>query len=50
MERFRATVESLGMNEDERVYGSLIGGYPDTNDVKPLRKVLPRKGNEVTWL
>ena len=35
---------------DERVYGSLIVGYPDTNDGKPLRKALPRKGNEVTWL
>lgn len=43
-------LHSLGMNEDERVYGSLIVGYPDTNDGKPLRKVLPRKGNEVTWL
>ena len=38
-------LQSLGMNEDERVYGSLIVGYPDTNDGKPLRK-----GNEVTWL
>ena len=43
-------LQSLGMNEDERVYGSLIVGYPDTNDGKPLRKVLPRKGNEATWL
>ena len=43
-------LQSLGMNEDERVYGSLIIGYPDTNDGKPLRKALPRKGNEVTWL
>ena len=43
-------LQSLGMNEDERVYGSLIVGDPDTNDGKPLRKVLPRKGNEVTWL
>ena len=43
-------LQSLGMNEDERVYGSLIVGYPDTNDGNPLRKVLPRKGNEVTWL
>lgn len=43
-------LQSLGMNEDERVYGSLIVGYHDTNDGKPLRKVLPRKGNEVTWL
>ena len=38
-------LQSLGMNEDERVYGSLIVGYPDTNDGKPLRKVLPRKCN-----
>ena len=38
-------LQSLGMTEDERVYGSLIVGYPDTNDGKPLRK-----GNEVTWL
>ena len=43
-------LQSLGMNEDERVYGSLIVGYPDTNDGKPLRKALPRKGNVVTWL
>ena len=43
-------LQSLGMKEDERVYGSLIIGYPDTNDGKPLRKVLPRKGNVVTWL
>ena len=43
-------LQSLGMNEVERVYGSLIVGYPDTNDGKPLRKALPRKGNEVTWL
>ena len=43
-------LQSLGMNEDERVYGSLIVGYPDTNDGKPLRKALPRKGNEVTCL
>lgn len=43
-------LQSLSMNEDERVYGSLIVGYPDTNDGKPLRKALPRKGNEVTWL
>ena len=43
-------LQILGMKEDERVYGSLIIGYPDTNDGKPLRKVLPRKGNVVTWL
>lgn len=43
-------LQSLGMKDDERVYGSLIIGYPDTNDGKPLRKSLARKGNEVTWL
>lgn len=43
-------LQSLGMKEDERVYSSLIVGYPDTKDGKPLRKALPRKGNEVTWL
>lgn len=43
-------LQSLGMKEDEMIYGSLIVGYPDTNDGKPLRKALPRKGNEVTWL
>lgn len=43
-------LQSLGMKDDERVYGSLIVGYPDTNDGKSLRKPLPRKGNEVTWL
>ncbi len=45
-----AYLQSLGMKEDERVYSSLIVGYPDTKDGKPLRKALPRKGNEVTWL
>ena len=49
-QKISSYLQSLGMNEDERVYGSLIVGYPDTNDRKPLRKVLPRKGNEVTWL
>ena len=43
-------LQSLGMKDDERVYGSLNVSYPDTNDGKPLRKPLPRKGNEVTWL
>lgn len=43
-------LRELGMKEDERVYGSLIVGYPATADGKPDRKPLPRKGNEVTWL
>ena len=36
-----------GMLEDERIYGALALGYPDTEDSLPERKPLPRKGNEV---
>ena len=43
-------LQSLGMKDDERVYGSLIVGYPDTNDGKPLIKPIHRKGNELKWI
>ncbi|MBO4301238.1 MAG: hypothetical protein J5861_06510 [Desulfovibrio sp.] len=39
---------TLGMENDERVYGAMILGSPDTHDGKPQRKPLERKGNEVT--
>lgn len=42
-------LHELGMKEDERVYGSLIVGYPATEDGAPDREPLPRKGNDVTW-
>lgn len=48
-EQILAYLQSLGMNEDERVYGSIILGYPDTQDKKPMRTPLKRNGNQVTW-
>lgn len=45
-----AYLQELGMHEDERVYASVIIGYPETADGLPLRKALDRKGNEVTWV
>ena len=45
-----AYLQELGMHEDERVYASVIIGYPETEDGLPLRKALDRKGNEVTWV
>ena len=40
----------LGMQEDEQVIGSLSLGYPDTEDGLPNRKILPIRGNEVTYI
>ncbi len=42
--------KELGMKENERIYGSLAVGYPATEDGLPVRKPLPRKGNEVTYI
>ena len=41
-------MQQLGMEENERVYGALAVGYPDTPDGLPLRTALPRTGNGVT--
>lgn len=43
-----AYMQKLGMKENERVYGSLIVGYANSEDGLPARKPLPRNGNEVT--
>ena len=48
-EHLLAFLQSLGMKEEERVYGSLALGYPDTIDEKPMRTPLKRNGNQVTW-
>ena len=42
-------LRGLGLDEDERVYGSVIVGYPDTPDGAPVRTPLKRTGNLVTW-
>ena len=41
---------SFGMKEDERIYGALALGYPDSEDGLPERKTIERKGNEVTYI
>lgn len=41
---------SLGMKEDERVYGALAIGIADTDDAMPVRKPLTRTGNEVIYV
>ena len=43
-------LRELGLKENERVYSSMIVGYPKSNDGKPARTPLPRKGNEVTFI
>ena len=41
-------LKELGLGEDERVYGALALGYPDTGDGLPARTPLARNGNPVT--
>ena len=43
-------LRSLGMKEDERVYGAVILGYPATDSGLPNRQTTERKGNEVTFI
>ena len=43
-------LRTLGLKEDERVYGSVIIGYPATTDSLPNRKLMPQKGNEVSFV
>ncbi len=42
--------KDFGLQESERIYASVIIGYPETPDGKPLRNALDRKGNPVTWI
>ncbi len=43
-------MRELGLKESERVYGSLVVGYPATQSGMPVRTPLERKGNEVTYI
>lgn len=43
-------LRSLGLKEEERVYGALSVGYPDTESGLPVRTPLTRTGNEVTYI
>ena len=41
---------SFGLKEDERIYGAVSLGYPDSEDGLPNRKQAERKGNQVTYI
>ena len=43
-------LRSLGMKENERVYGALILGYPATESGLPNRNLMAQKGNEITFI
>ena len=43
-------LQELGLKDNERVYASMIVGYPKSADGKPQRTALKRKGNEVTYI
>ncbi len=45
-----ACLRSLGMKEEERVYGAVSIGYPAGRSGLPNRRRMPQKGNEVTWI
>lgn len=45
-----AKMKELGLADDERVYGALAIGYPDTTDELPIRTPLERTGNKVTYV
>ena len=42
--------EKYGLKQDERIYGSMVLGYPDTADGLPERRQIERKGNEVIYI
>ena len=41
-------LQSLGMQENERVYGAVIVGYPASG--LPNRRLMAQKGNEITFV
>ena len=43
-------LHTLGMKDGERVYGSVIIGYPASDSGLPNRGRMPQKGNEVTFV
>ena len=45
-----AYLRSLGMKENERVYGALILGFPATESGLPNRNLMAQKGNEITFI
>ena len=49
-ESIRAFFAPYGIEEDERIYGAVSIGYPDTESGLPNRNPLARTGNPITWV
>ena len=49
-EKLLELFRSYGMKDDERIYGALALGYPDSEDGLPERRTIERKGNEVIYI
>ena len=49
-EKILPYLQELGLKDKERVYASMVVGYPNSADGKPNRKALDRKGNKVTYI
>lgn len=49
-EKIRNYMQGIGLAEDETICGALMLGYPDTEDMLPVRTELKRTGNPVTWV
>lgn len=49
-ERIISYFRNLGLEENMKIYASVSIGYPDSEDGKPIRTVLKRKGNHVTFV
>ena len=49
-EKILPYLQELGLKENERVYASMVVGYPKSADGLPNRKALERKGNEVMYI
>ncbi|MBQ6595716.1 MAG: nitroreductase [Clostridia bacterium] len=43
-------LQTLGMKEDERVYGAVSIGVPAAGSGLPDRRRMPQKGNEITYI
>ena len=43
-------LRTLGLKEDERIYGAVVIGTPDAPDGLPARNLMKQKGNEVTFV
>lgn len=49
-EAILAYLQTFGLKENERIFGSLAVGYAATENGLPQRNPLERKGNSVTWI